>query len=230
MPTKRALIFGSTGLVGGHLLRLLCESPAYSQVVSAGRRTVSYQHPRLEQQVVDMDRLAAHSHLFAAEDCFICLGTTIKKAGSQAAFRQVDLEYPVAIARLAKAAGASRVVIVTAVGGDPASSIFYNRTKGEVERELISLGLPALHIVRPSLILGERQERRFGEAIAMSLSSLLSVFSVGPWRKYRPIHAQQIAAAMLAAAQRLQAGVQIYEWDQMMALLASPAGPLDRVQ
>lgn len=217
MATKTALIAGASGLVGGHLLRCLLESPAYDRVVALVRRPLSVTHPRLEQRTIDFDQLEQQAGEIRADDLFCCLGTTIKKAGSQAAFRKVDYHYPVALARLAARQGARQYLIVTAMGADPRSSIFYNRVKGEVEEAVKGLGLPAVHIFRPSLLLGERAEHRAREAIASVIAQVVNPLMVGPLRKVRAIPGQTVAEAMHNAAQKELTGTYIYPsaviWD-----------------
>lgn len=214
-----ALVVGASGLVGSQLLTCLLESPDYDAVTLWVRRPLPVTHPKLSQQVVDFDGLAGPTpEPVRADDIFCCLGTTIGKAGSQAAFRKVDLDYPVQIGRLAKAAGAKRYLIVTAMGADPHSRIFYNRVKGEVEAGLSALGFPALHIFRPSLLLGERQEVRVGEAVGSVLARAIAPLMGGSLRKYRPIKGRTVARAMLAAALADGAGTHIYLSDQIEAM------------
>lgn len=205
MGDRTALILGASGLVGGHLLDFLLDSPAYRRVTSLGRRPLAA-HPKLEQVVTDLGDLERHADRFAADDVYCCLGTTIKKAGSRPAFRRVDHDYPLAAASLARAAGAGAFLVVTAIGADPHSAFFYNRVKGELERDLIALGLPSLHIFRPSLLLGKRGESRPGEEAATLLSKIFSPFFSGPLAKYRPVEARAVAYAMYAAATRPPAG------------------------
>lgn len=210
MGDRTALILGASGLVGGHLLAILLDSPEYRRITAIGRRPLAG-HPKLDQIVTGLDDLGSHAAAFAVDAVFCCLGTTIKKAGSRAAFRRVDRDYPLAAARLARAAGAA-FLVVTALGADPRSIFFYNRVKGELERQLIALDLPSLHIFRPSLLLGERRETRPGEELAARLSTVLSPFFRGPFAKYRPVDARAVARAMYAAAVRPSAGpVRIHE-------------------
>jgi uncharacterized protein YbjT (DUF2867 family) len=204
--------------VGGHLVRELVGRPEYSHVTVLVRRKLDFAHPKLTQRVVDFDHLETHGDAFAVDDVFCCLGTTIKKAGSQPAFRKVDFDYPLAMGRLAKAQGARRFLIVTAMGANAGSSIFYNRVKGEVENALAELGLPALLIFRPSLLLGERQEQRFGESVAAAVTKVINPLMVGGLRKYRGIAGLTVARAMVAAADRASSGVQVFESDRVADL------------
>jgi uncharacterized protein YbjT (DUF2867 family) len=195
MPENRtALLVGATGLVGSFLLRRLVESDAYARVSVWVRRKLDQVHPKIRCEVVNFERL--HERGVEAEDVFCCLGTTIKKAGSQAAFRQVDYDYPVALAIAAAGGGARRLLVVSALGANPDSRIFYNRVKGEMEIAVRAAGVPATIFFRPSLLSGPRAEVRRGERIGEAIGKLL-----GPLLgKYRPIHADLVAAAMLKAA------------------------------
>jgi uncharacterized protein YbjT (DUF2867 family) len=212
-----AWIFGATGLVGHALVGELCARPEATSVTAFVRRPEGRTEPRLEERVVAYERLDLELAGRTATHVFCCLGT---KAGSERAFRQVDFDYPLAIGRAALAAGARKLLVVTAVGADPASRIFYNRVKGELERELRALGLPELHVFRPSLLLGDRAERRVGERIAMFAARPVGALLAGPMKKYRPIAAADVARAMVevALAPTPASGVNVYEFDRLEAL------------
>ncbi|HEV8647689.1 MAG TPA: oxidoreductase [Burkholderiales bacterium] len=197
---KKALIAGATGLVGGYVLRRLLAHPSYSQVEILVRHESPVHDPKLTQHIVDFARLDAGVPGVAPDDVFCCLGTTIGKAGSEEAFRRVDFDYPLALARLAKAVGAGKFLTVSALGADPKSAVFYNRVKGEVEQAIAAIGLPAAHFFRPSLLLGPRAESRPAEKIGIAVGTLITPLMIGGLRKYRPIHADTVAAAMVYAA------------------------------
>ncbi|MDZ7343458.1 MAG: oxidoreductase [candidate division KSB1 bacterium] len=211
---KSALLLGASGLVGGHCLQLLLEDAAYEKVVVWVRMPLGLHHPKLQQQVVDFTHLE-RAQVAKVHDVFCCLGTTIKKAGSQEAFRQVDFTYPLEIAKIAVVNGAEQFLLVTAMGANSKSSIFYNRVKGEVEAAIATLPFRAVHIFRPSLLLGERREFRLGEKIAAKVAGIFSFLFHGPLRKYRPIHARVVAAAMIEVAKRNLTGVNIFESNQI---------------
>lgn len=217
-PARSALVLGATGLVGGHVLDLLLADAAWERVTTLGRRPVSREHPKLEQRAADFDRLGEHAEAFAADDVFCCLGTTIRAAGSREAFRRVDHDFAVAAARLASERGARHFLLVTALGADPASRVFYNRVKGETERDVSGLPFPAVSILRPSLILGERADRRPAEALAQRVAPLLGAVLVGPLRRYRAVEARVIARAMTRLAKEAAPGVRIVENDELARL------------
>ncbi len=159
LPKKRALIAGATGLVGGYVLRHLLAHPSYSRVAILVRRESPIRDPKLTQRIVDFAHLDAGVSGVAPDEVFCCLGTTIRKAGSEEAFRRVDYDYPLALARLAKAVGANKFLMVSALGADPKSAVFYNRVKGEVEQAIAAIGLPAAYFFRPSILTGPRAEQ-----------------------------------------------------------------------
>jgi uncharacterized protein YbjT (DUF2867 family) len=212
---RAALVLGATGLVGGHVVDLLLADDAWSRVTLLGRRRLPREHAKLSQTVADFERLDESADAFSAADVFCCLGTTIAKAGSQDAFRRVDHDYPLAAARLASERGARHFLIVTALGADAESRVFYNRVKGEVERDVSALPFAGVAIARPSLILGERAERRTGEALAQKAAPLLDPLLLGPLRKYRAIPASTVARALVRLAREGVRGVRIVESDEL---------------
>jgi len=205
---KTALIAGASGLTGGYLLNLLLESHEYSNVIAYVRKSSGLTHPKLKEMVVDWEAL---QEPVAAEDVFCCLGTTIKKAGSQEAFRRVDYDYPLQLAQIQYRGGSQQFLLVSAMGADAKSAIFYSRVKGELENALQSIGYKSLHIFRPSFIAGPRKESRPGEKIGLAIFSLLSPLFIGPLKKYAPIQAEHIARAMLRTAQKNEPGMRLYD-------------------
>ncbi len=198
---KTALVVGATGLIGNNLVRQLTDSALYERVTVLTRRPLTWQHPRLQETNYDFDR--PNALLVQADHIFCCLGTTIRQAGSRDAFRKVDYQYPMDIAQTGRANGASLFAIVTSMGADAASTFFYNRVKGEVERDLAALDYPALLIFRPSLLLGRRDFRlgeRVGEGFMRLLAPLIPV-------KYRAVEASNVAAAIIKYAQKGDSGV-----------------------
>ena len=204
------LLAGATGLVGSHCLELLLKDKAFGRVVVPTRRSLApdqYQEgdaSKLEEHVIDFRRLAAYDELGRVDAVICALGTTIKKAGSKEAFRDVDCGYPVTLAELAQEGGAKRYVLVSAIGADPNSVFFYNKVKGEVESRLRAFDFEALTIVRPSLLLGDRVEFRLGEEVAKRISFLI------PGR-YRPVHARSVARTLVKAAKTDSEGMEVIE-------------------
>lgn len=205
---KVAMIAGSSGLTGGFLLKMLLEAPEYREVIAYVRKPTRIQHPKLREVVMDWEKLDAP---VPADDVFCCLGTTIKKAGSQEAFRRVDYEYPLHLAELQLEGGSQQFLLVSAIGADASSSIFYSRVKGELEAALQKLGYKSLHIFQPSFIAGPRKEKRVGERIGLAIFSFISPLFIGPLKKYAPIPAEHIARAMYRSAQKNIVGCTIYD-------------------
>jgi|WetSurMetagenome_2_1015567.scaffolds.fasta_scaffold95739_2 uncharacterized protein YbjT (DUF2867 family) len=218
MEERTALVAGATGLVGNHLADQLINDPLYSKVIIFSRKPLELIHPKIEQHLVDFERLDSVVLSIQPDDVFCALGTTIKKAGSQAAFRKVDYEYVVNLANFSSAVGAKRLLVVSAMGADAKSRIFYNRVKGEMEGSLSQIALPEIHIFRPSLILGKRNVLRFGEYIAQKIMGSIAFLFAGPLLKYRAIHASAIARAMIIAARAGKSGISVYPSDVMQKM------------
>jgi uncharacterized protein YbjT (DUF2867 family) len=219
--SRSALLVGMSGLVGGRLLNRLLAHPDYDRVTVWVRRPVSLQIHKFSQLVVDFERLSDYAAQFDAQDVYVALGSTIKKAGSQEAFRRIDFDYPLALARIARERGARRFLLVSALGADAHSRVFYNRVKGEVEQAVASVGIAQTWFFRPSILTGPRAEDRPGERVGIAVGKAIAPFLVGGLRKYRPIAADAVAAAMVyAATHELAPGV--VESDQI-AKLAAPA-------
>jgi len=215
--SRSALVAGATGLVGSHVLELLLADPQWSQVVTVGRRKTSNQHAKLEQRVLDLSELESVRDLPHIDDVFCCLGTTIKQAGSQPAFRLVDHDFVVGLARAGLRAGATQFLLVSAIGADPESRVFYSRVKGETEAAIRKLSYRGIQIFRPSLLLGVRSEFRLGERIAMLGAPALPALLFGRLRRYRPIQAATVARAMISIAREAPRGPNVFEFDAMRA-------------
>lgn len=218
---RTALLAGATGLVGRHVLQLLLEDDTWSRVVTVGRRTTPLRHEKLEQRVLDLGAIEAQGDLPRVDDIFCCLGTTIKQAGSQAAFRRVDHDFVTGLARVGLRLGASQFLLVSAIGADPESRVFYSRVKGEVETAVRRLPYRAIQIFRPGLLLGKRDEFRLGERVAMLVTPLLQPLFMSRLRRYRSIKASDVARAMVQVAREAPRGPNVYEYDAMRASLAA---------
>jgi uncharacterized protein YbjT (DUF2867 family) len=177
-------------------------------------------HSLITQKVTPELSSLSPADFQGVDDVFCAFGTTIKQAGSQAAFRAVDYDLPMIAARAAKPAGARQFVLVSSIGADSKSTNFYLRTKGELERDLAEIGFTALHILRPGLLLGERREHRAGESVAQKAAPILNLFLRGALRKYRSIPAATVARAMVGAAVQGKPGTFVHTYDEMAALAA----------
>lgn len=209
----RALLVGATGLVGGHCLGELLYDQAFSAVTVFVRRPLESISPKLTVHVVDFDHLVDYAKAIDVDVVLCCLGTTHRAAGSPEAFAKVDHIYIAELARLAIARGASRFVLISAVGADPASPIFYNRIKGRAEAAVSELPFKAVHILRPSLLLGQRWEPRTAEDWGKQFAPLWSWFLWGPFRHYRPVAAETVATRMVELAKSDQEGLHIHYFD-----------------
>jgi uncharacterized protein YbjT (DUF2867 family) len=213
---RTALIAGASGLVGSRCLARLLAEPAYDRVIALVRRPLPHADPRLEQRVIEFDRLGAAGADFpAATDVFCCLGTTMKRAGSEAAFRLVDFTYVVSLAAQSLEHGARQFLLVSSIGANWSSSIFYTRVKGEAEAAITALPFEGRQVFRPSILVGERAEQRPGEQAGIKVMQAASFALLGPLRKYRPIAAATVAEAMVRVALRAPRGVNIYESNEI---------------
>lgn len=218
MSGRTAIVAGASGLVGGYCLRRLLASGLHEHVVAFVRGPLNVNHKRLEQRTVDFERLGRMSAFPRVQDVFCCLGTTMAKAGSEAEFRKVDYEYVVRLAETSLRTGADHFYLVSAIGADPKSRIFYSRVKGEAEASVAKLGFAGLHIFRPSFLIGHRAERRPAESLGIAAARLISFALVGPAKKYRPIKADTVARAMVAVARDRPAGTHLYTAGEMEGL------------
>ena len=219
MTKKTALVLGATGVVGTQLVNVLSTNENYEAIHMLTRKELKYKNPTCKVHIVDFDNLEQYADLFRVHDVFICLGTTIKKAKTKEAFRKVDYDYVVEAGKLAKSAGVRNLLVISAMGADSSSKFFYSRVKGDMEETLKQLKLNSLHIFRPSLLLGERNELRIGEKISGQLSSAFKYLLIGPLRPYRAIQAKTVATAMSIAAQSRSTGNQVYHSNEIESLV-----------
>ena len=215
---KIALVAGANGLVGGYLIQALLEAPEYSRVFALTRRPYGREHPKLANRIVVFARMAEQLKGLAVHDAFCCLGTTIATAGSQEAFREVDVDAVVQFAQTARAAGATRLVVVSSARASLDSKNFYLRTKGEMEEAVAAVGFPSLDILQPSLLLGPRKESRPMELLGRVFAPMVNPFLTGSREALKAIPAETVARGMLGAARRGARGIYRYTYPAILQL------------
>ena len=215
---KIVLLAGATGFVGGLALTALLEAPDIGRVFAVTRRPLGREHPRLANRIVTFEQMESQLKGFTCHAALCTLGTTIRQAGSQQAFRQVDIDSVLTFARTAKAAQAQRFVVVSSAGADRTSKNFYLRTKGEMEEALQGLGFASLDLLEPSLLLGWRGEIRPAELLGSVFMPLVNPFLTGKREPWRAISARTVAAAMVGALRSGRKGVQRYTYSGLQAL------------
>lgn len=216
--SKTAVIAGSSGLVGNELLHRLCASDAYSSIKLLVRRPSGFRHARVSEHIVDFDHLDEYEAQIAGDVLFCCLGTTKKKTPDKRAYYHIDHDYPLHLAEIAARNGFSQYHLISSIGADPRARTFYLRVKGETERDIAKLPLPALHIYRPSFLEGNREERRPLERFSLALLKVVQPLMAGGLKKYRSIHGGTVAEAMLRASLQGQHGRHCYESDRIQQL------------
>jgi uncharacterized protein YbjT (DUF2867 family) len=201
---RKVLVLGATGLVGCEIVEGLVADESVAEVRALVRRSLERWAPtvKLRELIADFDTLDAHPEWFRVDQVFCALGTTIRKAGSREAFRRVDFDYAFAVARLAHAQGARHFLLVSAVGADARSRIFYSRVKGELEDAVRAVGYTSVTIARPSVLVGAREELRVGELVMKQLAPLFPA-------AWKPVQARQVASALVRAARAERPGVEI---------------------
>jgi uncharacterized protein YbjT (DUF2867 family) len=214
---KTALVFGYTGLIGGQLTRLLLEDERYSKIKVFVRRPVRQKHSKLEVILTDYEDLPSVAPEISGDELFCCLGTTMKKAGSRTAFAKVDLDYPVQIAEIASTNKVAKYLVVSSIGASKNSTGFYLRTKGIMEEAMKKYEFRQLAIFRPSLLLGTRNDKRWGEDAGKWLYGIIGFLFRGPLAKYRAIEGVTVARAMINVANNLPGQV-VYESDAIQKI------------
>ena len=197
---RTALLFGSSGLVGRHLLNQLIKDTNYSKIKLFVRSVPEITDSKVEIIKTDFDNLENHKEDIIGDDCFICIGTTKQNSPDKDEYRRVELDIPKEIAKIAKSNSVNSFIFVSALYANPKSSGDYVRFKGLVEEELKRLNFPKLALMRPSFLMGDRKEKRIGEKIGIFVFKLLSPLLLGPLKKMRPIHSETVAKAMIRAA------------------------------
>jgi uncharacterized protein YbjT (DUF2867 family) len=216
---KKAILYGASGLVGSYILDNLLNNNNYEQVIIVVRKDLNIQHPKLKTLIGDFNSLPKVVKDIRADEVFIALGTTQKKTPDKKLYYQIDHDYPILAAKQAKENGARAVFLVSALGANAKSSIFYTKLKGETEQGIITLDLQHTYIFRPSIILGDRKESRPMEKVFIGIFKLINPLFVGSLSKYKGIEAEDIAKAMVKSADQLDQKVKIVHWEEMTALL-----------
>lgn len=199
---KTAIILGATGLTGSILLKKLLQDDYYSTIKLFSRSSVGFTSPKMEEHIVDLFELEKYAELFTADDVFCCIGSTQKKTPDNEIYRKVDYGIPVTAAKLGAANGIKKFLVVSALGADPDSRFFYNKTKGEMERDVYAQGIPEKYFFEPSLIGGERKEKRPFEAAWKKVMKLGDHLLIGPLKKYKTIDPADIVHAMIKVAKK----------------------------
>ena len=206
-------MIGGTGLIGSQLLNILLNSSDYEKIISFVKRDSGLKHPKLIQHIIDFDQPETYQDFVQGDDFFCTIGTTIKKAGTQEAFRKVDFKYPQQFAKIALKKKVRQFLIVSSIGADSGSSNFYLKTKGEIEDSLRHCDFKSVSVFRPSILMGNRKEFRFGERMGIFMMKLFSFLFVGPLKKYKPIQSPIVAQGLFTIAQNGNKGFNIYESD-----------------
>ncbi|MEO7425250.1 MAG: NAD(P)H-binding protein [Fibrobacteria bacterium] len=216
---KKAIVFGASGFIGSHLLQEMLHDGEYGQVTIVVRKSPGLAHPKLKIVIGDFQTLPKLKADIIADEVFIALGTTKKHTPNEKEYYQIDHDYPVLAARIAKENGAKSVFVVAAVGANPDSAIFYTKTKGEMERDIIALEFEHTHIFEPSMILGNRKENRPREKVFIKIFEIISPLLVGKLNKYRGMDGKAIAKAIRNSANHQSEKVKVYRWEEMNSLL-----------
>lgn len=198
MSESKVLLLGATGLVGGHALKILLDNEKVATVYTPTRRPLEVKHEKLINPTVDFSTLTGEEEFFMVEACYCALGSTIKKAGSQEAFKQVDHDLVIQLAQWVFKNGCQNFAVISSVGADATSSNFYLKTKGQMEEDLRKIGFQNLKILNPGLIIGKRNESRPLETLSQALAPLFDPLLLGPLKKYRSIKAQDLAHQLVA--------------------------------
>ena len=218
MGNRTAIVFGATGLVGSLLLEELEKAGNYQTIRIFVRQTTGIPSPGIEEIITDFGNIGDHRADIKGDDLFICLGTTIKKAGSVENMEKIDRDLPVDIANLAQKNGVKRVAVVSSIGADPASKNYYLRIKGEMEQGILAAGIEKTLIVRPSMLMGERKERRPGEIAGKIVMKVIKPVLSGKLLKFRAIHGRDVARAMIMLLEK-ETDKKIFESDDLQKIV-----------
>lgn len=199
---KTAILLGATGFTGGILLQKLLKDPRYGKILLFSRTSVKIKNSKIEEHLVDLFQLENYKEQFKADQVFCCIGTTKNKTPNEEAYRRIDYGIPVTAAKLCKENGISTFAVISSLGANPDSRMFYNKVKGEMQSDVMAQKIKNTYIFQPSLIAGDRKEKRFFENLAIQALKILNYALIGPLKKYRSIHPESIANAMLIVANK----------------------------
>ncbi|WP_131537760.1 NAD(P)H-binding protein [Pedobacter nototheniae] len=215
---KKAIIFGASGFIGSYLLEYLLKNPDYEQVIIVVRKALNISNPKLKMLIGDFNTLHTLRENLIADEIYIAIGTTKKSVPNEDQYYQIDHDYPVLAAKFAKENGAKSVSVVTAVGANAKSNMFYIKTKGEIERDIVALNFDYTHIFRPSMLMGNRKEHRPMEKVFMGIWSIINPILLGPLKKYKGINGSEVAKAMINSNKDETEKVKIYHWQEMTSV------------
>lgn len=216
MESKTAIIAGASGLIGSSLLQRLLKSDNYSQVIALVRSSLGIKHEKLKEVVIDFDDLLTMDDFPTGDDVFCCLGTTQAKSKNEEEYRKVDYHYCYNLAQRALKEGADRFFLISSLGAKKDSKNFYLSLKGELEHDISFLDYRTIYIFRPSLLRGDRKENRPGEKFAQLITRIIPF--IGPWKKYKPIHADQVTKAIMQVSRQEDKGCYFYESEVMQKM------------
>lgn len=194
---KTAIVLGATGVTGSALVSLLTHHNYYAKIKLFSRSLSGFTHQKIDEYLVDLQDLEKHKSSFIADEVYCCIGTTKAKTPDKETYKNIDYGIPLQAAKLCKENGINTFMVISALGADASSSVFYNKTKGQMEDDVIALQIPKTHILQPSLIAGKREEKRLGEWLAKQFFKVFQFLLIGSLKKYKPIHPETIAKAMV---------------------------------
>jgi len=212
---KTALLVGASGLIGSEVLNILIDEPKYEKIHMLVRKSLNPKSPKVIEHIINFDELQSFNPGVEVDDVYCSLGTTIKKAKTKENFRKVDFDYVFALGKNALQWNAKKFMLVSALGANARSRIFYNRIKGEVEEALMKLDFQGLYFFRPSLLMGNREEQRAGEKTAIAVYKIINPLFMGPLKKYKGIDYRKVARAMVSAALNTNESFKIFESDEI---------------
>lgn len=213
---SKLMIIGASGLTGQFLVTRALNDDYFSEIIVFVRKSLNIHHSKLKEHLIDFNQLERYHDLMRADYAACCMGTTIKTAGSQEAFKRVDFDYPLKFAELARQNGCQGFFLQSSLGANSSSSNFYLRTKGEIETAIKALGFNHYAVFRPSMLLGPRTESRLGESIGKVIMQAMSFLFVGSLKRYKAIHVKDVAAAMIKEMKENTSGFKVFENEMML--------------